>query len=646
MANDTSFTTGRTTDSGASRARRPVGVGSDWRGAWATALALGAAAIALSSRAHADYPVASHRYLADPGSLVYKDRIYLYNSNDDDNAVSGGYAMKSIVCVSTTDLKNWTDHGIVFQVPADASWAKDSWAPQPVERNGIIYLYFGDNARGIGVASSKDPTSGFKDARGKVLIDGSTPGASGKDIWLFDPGVLIDEDGQAYVSFGGNDEGNARIIKLGSDLTSVSGSAVPVTAKGFFEASFLFKRGTTYYMAYSTNSANGLRIDYLKSNSPMSGYTYGGIVADQPPENGNNNHASEFVFKGKWYHAYHNRVVAKKAGINAEYKRNIAIEVLNFKDDGSIAQVTYTTDGVPQVGTLDPYARVEAETFNAQSGIETDTCNEGGMAVTQISDGDWVKVRGVDFGTVGAKSFSARVASTANNAAIELRLGSESGTLIGTCQVPSTGGAQSWQTVSCDVTGATGVKDLVLKFKGAFNFNYWQFTPVGGGEGGTGGAGGGGGASGSGGSSASAGGPSNQGGQSAGGVSAAGGATASGGSANQGGNPSQGGNGNQGGSANQGGMSVSQGGASGGAVAASGGASNASGGSSQGGTSSSSGGNVASAGETANPGLQPPDSGCSCALPGSTTAPKRPTVLLGLALLALFSRRRRRRDQR
>ena len=34
----------------------------------------------------ADYPVASHRYLADPTSLVTPDRVYLYCSNDDDNA--------------------------------------------------------------------------------------------------------------------------------------------------------------------------------------------------------------------------------------------------------------------------------------------------------------------------------------------------------------------------------------------------------------------------------------------------------------------------------------------------------------------------------------------------------------------------------
>ncbi len=420
----------------------------------------------------------SHRYLADPGSIVYQGRIYLYNSNDDDNNVAGGYSMHSIVCVSTADLKNWTDHGVVFQVPADASWANNSWAPQQIARNGTIYLYFGNNANGVGVASSTSPTGGFKDAKGSYLVNSSTPGAGGGG-WLFDPGAMIDDDGQAYLSFGGDGANYAHIIKLGSDLASVSGSAVSpaATVKNFFEASFLFKRNSTYYFAYSSDSSDGLRIDYMTSSSPMTGYTYQGTIAGQPPSNNNNNHASEFEFNGQWYHAYHNRYVSTQAGISTTYKRNLGIEVLNFNGDGTIEQVTYTTDGVPQVGHLDPYVRVEAETMNAQSGIETETCSAGGMDVTQINDGDWVKVRGVDFGASSATSFSASVASTATGGSIELHLGSATGTLIGTCTVPSTGGMQTWMTTTCSVTGATGVQDLVLKFRGSgFNVDYWSFS--------------------------------------------------------------------------------------------------------------------------------------------------------------------------
>lgn len=595
--------------------------------------------------AFADYPIASHRYLADPGVLVSGGRVYMYNSNDDDNPVGGGYEMKSIVCVSSSDLKNWTDHGEVFRVPAGASWAGYSWAPYPLEKNGKIYLYFGNNANGVGVASSTSPTGEFKDAKGSVLVDGKTPGASGSNIWLFDPGALIDDDGQAYLSFGGNGVDNARIIKLGADLTSVSGSAAQFSPPGFFEASFMFKRNGIYYFAYSTNSQNGLRIDYMTSSSPMSGYKYGGIIGDQPPSNNNNNHASEFEFNGKWYHAYHNRSVATQAGISTTYRRNLALEVLNFEADGKIQQVTYTTDGVPQVGSLNPYVKVEAETTNAQNGIETARASDGGMYVTEISNGDWIRLRGVDFGA-GATQFSARVAASGTGMNIELRTGSATGTLLGTCKVPSTGGAQSWMTTTCDVSGATGVvKDLYLVFTGSgaqvFNFDSWQFTGPGS-MGGTGGAPAGGAAGASSGGTTMVGGSAgaNQGGTN----------TASGGAA---GNASSGASsgGVSGGGAGAGGLGVA--GSSGGLAATSGGASSggtsALGGAAQGGSpNNATSGGTSALGGTAGRNEVPPaseeKSGCACRAAGSRHASSNSgSSLLGLAAVAWLGLRRRAR---
>lgn len=177
-----------------------------------------------------------------------------------------------------------------------------------------------------------------------------------------------------------------------------------------------------------------------------------------------------------------------QAGIPTGYRRNLALEVLDFNEDGTIVEVVYTADGVPQVGRLDPYVRVEGETMNAELGIETEPCSDGGMNVTDIDAGDWIRVRGVDFGASGARSFGARVASASAGGTIEVRLGGENGTLAGTCTVPSTGGPQIWSTTSCDVTGATGVTDVTLKFTGAnFNVDSWQFVAMDGGMGGAGG---------------------------------------------------------------------------------------------------------------------------------------------------------------
>jgi hypothetical protein len=99
-------------------------------------------------------------------------------------------------------------------------------------------------------------------------------------------------------------------------------------------------------------------------------------------------------------------------------------------------------------------------------------------AFTIISDGDFIKVRNVDFTGKDAARFMACVASATDDAAIELRLDSETGPIIGTLKVKSTGGADKWETQSCELSGAKGVHDLVLKFtsgsKPALNFDWWK----------------------------------------------------------------------------------------------------------------------------------------------------------------------------
>lgn len=437
----------------------------------------------LTSWLRADYPIASHRYLADPTALVHNGRVYLYCSNDDENTVEGGYVMKSLVCVSSSDLKNWTDHGVVFRVPADASWATYAWAPAIIARNGQFYLYFGNSASGIGVASSTSPTGPFTDAKGGYLINSSTPGVlPATSMWIFDPAVFIDDDGQAYLYFGGNGINNARVIKLNGDMITTSGSAVTIATPNFFEAAWMHKRNGLYYFSYSANPASGLSIDYLTSTDPMTGFTHRGTVAGQPPSNNNNNHHAIFTLNGAWYHAYHNRIVATQAGIPTTYRRNLGLERLDYNSDGTIQQITYTTDGLVQLAPLNPYAQVEAETMNAQSGIETEQAGDGSVSVRFAQDGGWLKIRGVDFGSAGASGFSARVASASEGGSIEIRLGSPTGVLAGTCVTSGTGGWQTWTTRSCSIVGATGVQDVYLKFNAGGStglaVDSWRFDPA------------------------------------------------------------------------------------------------------------------------------------------------------------------------
>jgi len=145
--------------------------------------------------------------------------------------------------------------------------------------------------------------------------------------------------------------------------------------------------------------------------------------------------------------------------------------------DGTIEVMINTVDGVKQVSYLNPFVRVEAETFNSQKGIKTQVCSNGGMNVCIIKNGDWIKVKGVDFGKSSFKNFSASIAG--NNGQIEIILDDPSEKPIGVCQVTSTEGAQQWKTISCKVNKVQGIHDLFFVFKGGkgnlFNFDWWKF---------------------------------------------------------------------------------------------------------------------------------------------------------------------------
>lgn len=440
----------------------------------------------LAIQAFADYPVVSYRHLADPGALSYNGRVYLYCSNDDDNVNDDGYEMHTIVCVSSSDLKNWTDHGVVFRVPEGAAWAQNSWAPSPAERNGQFYLYFGNGASGIGVAVADNPAGPFTDPIGQRLISTATPGVlPAENMWLFDPMAYVDDDGQAYLYFGGNGEDNLRVIRLNEDMISVDGAATTFHVPFFFEAAWMHKHEGNYYFTYSTNPANGMRIDYMVSDNPTSGFTYGGVLSPQPPNNNNNNHQAIFKLDGQWYQAYHNRFVAQQNGIPTTYKRNLCLDQFSHNEDGSIKTMVNTRDGLQQIVAVNPYERVEAETMNDQSGIETDVNQAGGMHVTSLEDGDWIRVRGVNFGQNGPAAFSAVLAceskvGATKGASLEIRTDDVSGTLIGTVPVSYTGGAEEWKTETAAVSQVTGEHDVYFVISGEnvenlFNFDSWTF---------------------------------------------------------------------------------------------------------------------------------------------------------------------------
>lgn len=432
---------------------------------------------------YADNPLAQNVYTADPAPMVYDGTLYLYTSHDKDN--SDYFYMPDWQCYSTTDMQNWTHHGTVLS-DTDFSFAeKDTaWAAQCIERNGKFYMYCPlSNASGggrvIGVAVSDSPTGPFKDAIGKPLL--------GPDWDFIDPTVFIDDDGQAYLFFG-----NPQLyyVKLNEDMISYSGDIQKVDMSNGFgkssdsesrtgalytEGPWFYKRGDTYYMLYA---AEGIpeNISYSTSKSPTGPWTYRGVIMPKGETGAAfTNHCGVTDYKGHSYFFYHNQRLPGGGGFN----RSVAVEEFSYKSDGSFPIINMSEKGPTQLESVNPYKRNEAETICFQSGIEVEKCSAGGIDVANIESGDYVKVKGVDFGS-GATGFTASVASATSGGTIELHLDSVTGPVIGVADVPSTGGWQDWTETSCKVSGAVGEHDLFLRFSGGdgflFNVDWWKFT--------------------------------------------------------------------------------------------------------------------------------------------------------------------------
>jgi hypothetical protein len=131
------------------------------------------------------------------------------------------------------------------------------------------------------------------------------------------------------------------------------------------------------------------------------------------------------------------------------------------------------------VSAASAFNQTAASSYSSQFGVQLESSTEGGQNVAFIDNGDYIVFPNVDFGS-GANSIDVRVASNNSGGAIEVRLDSLSGTLVGTVAVPGTGGWQSWQTKSGTISGASGVHTLYLKFTGGagnlFNLLWFKFN--------------------------------------------------------------------------------------------------------------------------------------------------------------------------
>jgi len=452
-----------------------------------------AIAIFFGSTSYADNPIIQTKYTADPAPMVYNDTVYLYTGHDEDDAT--GFKMLNWMLYTSTDMVNWTERGIIAGVKEPLKtfvWADghSAWAPQCIARNGKFYFYCPTIYQGkmaIGVAVSTSPYGPFTDAIGKPLISRGNPSD-------YDPTVFIDDDGQAYLYWGGN--GPCFFAKLNKDMISLSGDiqVASIDFKGtppeasYTEGPWLWKKNNHYYLGWASRCCPE-GIGYAMSDSPMGPWKCKGTIMD-PDERSSGNHPGVIEFKGNSYVFGFNYAILKQTMSKKYERRSICVEKMTYNEDGSVLKLPWwTTKGAPQISNLNPFKRTEAETMAFSEGVKTDVVTEWERSgrnnkkigdrifVTSIHNGDYIKVQGVDF-SKGASTVDAGVASL-RGGKIEIHTDKIDGPILGTINVITSGEGDNWKTITTPVKNIKSIHDLYFVFKGEkdlFNFDWWKFN--------------------------------------------------------------------------------------------------------------------------------------------------------------------------
>ena len=123
--------------------------------------------------------------------------------------------------------------------------------------------------------------------------------------------------------------------------------------------------------------------------------------------------------------------------------------------------------------------RIEAENWTAMSGVLTTATTDegGGLLVGWIDNGDWMDYR-LTTPATGSYTLNFRVATIYSGAQFVVK--NSSGQVLATVKVPTTGGFQSWQTVSATVNLPSGVQTLRLQSSAAPGWNINWLEVVGG----------------------------------------------------------------------------------------------------------------------------------------------------------------------
>jgi arabinoxylan arabinofuranohydrolase len=436
---------------------------------------------------------------SDPAPSVFNGTLYLYCTED--MVGNGNLDIGVIHCYSTTDLYHWKDEGVVLD-EANISWCSKSkrlWAPHCVYFGGKYHLYApeegSDGVFHLVHATAATPTGPF-------IADKKYMAGCGNDA--LDPFVVIDSgsggSGNNYICWNqvGVTPNFVAIRQLtadGSDAIGTQTDLAPgmgASTGTYKEGTWFVKKNNLWYFFYADWVQGTVRREEIGLSTspvliPVSGqkYAWQTYVMTQNTGTSATSHPGICYFQNRWIMFYHCDGSEWGGSITTGLKRVTGAEYFNFNADGSVPVISKSYRGIGTPGFNDSI-QIDRRSAICGAGISVVGGGEPvGYMVSGVTSNGWVRYDSVHFAGGGPCGVYVRVAAASAGGSIEFRLGSNTGKLLGTVAIASTGGLSAWQTQTAagwtSKASDSGIQNIVLVFKttapNQFNVNWIKFMP-------------------------------------------------------------------------------------------------------------------------------------------------------------------------
>ena len=471
----------------------------------------------------------SWEYIPDAEPRLFDGRVYIYGSHD--RFGSKEYCANDYVSWSAPedDLSDWRYEGIIFRKDQTPWNTKNLlyYAPDVVQgTDGKYYLFYSVQNSSIASVAVCDTPAGKFEYLGDVHFpDGRVYGSNPEDWFLFDPAVLVDDDGRIYLYAGSGQPSNGNfgheikglfVMELSSDMLTIIGEPTIILPADFnpkrpnyWEGPSIRHIGKWYYLVYPATDITGL--NYAMSLFPNKGFIHKGPIHSSSDIGLNgrklmnaaypmgNSHGGMVCVKGQWYIFDHRRT-------GETTNRQPVAERIEIKEDGSISMVESTSCGLNEgplrgIGTYPAYIACCLKSsgifglhnpmggpYITQDGpdYEPKEPADGEVNVDTETNAPKARICGIKNGcVVGYKYFDLTetkhitITARGGDGIMEI-LGSEDGQSVGEIRI-----SHHWNNMGTDLNTANLSQKagcpasrcpLYLRYKGSGNVELLQFT--------------------------------------------------------------------------------------------------------------------------------------------------------------------------